>query len=118
MTIDKKKKKIAEISKEQLSYIEKIVAVGKLPEPKRPSTKTKRAFRVIAYAIKLRQLATQKQKVRATPTDECLLDKTIAMRNKILAQNFESEEQYERRKKLASKTNLNELLQKILSYNL
>lgn len=68
MTKDEKRTKVEAIYKEQLSYIKKSLAVAKLPEPKRPSTSMKRAFRVMAYTIHVRQLEVQKQMIIATPT--------------------------------------------------
>ena len=69
MTKDEKRDKVEAIYKEQLSYFKKTLAAAKLPEPKRPITSIKRAFRVTAYAIHVRQLEVQKQMIIATPTD-------------------------------------------------
>lgn len=67
MNKDEKKIKVMDIYDEQLLYMRKTIAVCKLPEPKRPSTKMKRAFRVVAYAMKIKQLELQKQIVISQP---------------------------------------------------
>lgn len=79
MTKDNKRQKVEEIYKEQLSYLKKSVAVAKLPEPKRPSTSFKRAFRVLAYAMKVSQLEMQKRMVIATPINEGLVSGGVAI---------------------------------------
>jgi len=68
MTKSEKKEKVLEIYKEQKKYLKKFFAIIKLPEPKRPSTKTKRAFRAVWYALHVRLLEAQKQIIISQPT--------------------------------------------------
>ena len=73
MNILEKQKAIQELQNEQLLYLKKSLSIAKLQEAKRASTAINRAFKVVSYAMKVRELEIQKNIIASTPIlDGCI----------------------------------------------
>jgi len=61
---------IAELKKQQLRLLEKSTKIATLPQPKRPSTSIKRAFKIMSIAVECKVIQERIKMIAQQPSFE------------------------------------------------